>query len=328
MTSTDGVGPLPAPVLRCPTVLVGLMRQPRREEAMSTETAFYARFDEVSSDEWARLEEVMAAEDLEGLSRFWSEDPGYSEDEKHSQFLAVVRHEPQRPLTLRQWVIRFRALIHLCQVSPRFVDEYLQSEVGEGFLVSLSELRNEVFGAEIGGGSGRRTMDLVSSFVLDIPAGELEAGDSANVGEVLGNLEILGDGDMAGLMRRVRLKVDGSPPESLALRSKVSEFCRSAADVYTWLYLLDPWGPGALEVIAAYWEETASTGHEEDWEDAGADSADHGSPSLADKVEAVMEQSVLEEYDAYASRYGLGLEEWEDWQQEVLAFLRKLQTAS
>ena len=28
MTSTDGVGPLPAPVLWCPTVLVRLMRQP------------------------------------------------------------------------------------------------------------------------------------------------------------------------------------------------------------------------------------------------------------------------------------------------------------
>ena len=145
---------------------------------MSTATAFYARFDDVSSDEWEMLEERQSAEDLERLSRFWSEDPGYSEDEKHSQFLTLVRHERQTPLTLRQWMIRLRALIQLCQVSPRFVDEYLQSEAGEDFLWSLSELRAEVFGAEISGESGRRTMDLVSSFVLEIPAGELEAGDS------------------------------------------------------------------------------------------------------------------------------------------------------
>ena len=66
---------------------------------MSTATAFYARFDDVSSDEWEMLEERQSAEDLERLSRFWSEDPGYSEDENHSQFLALVGQAPGSGVT-------------------------------------------------------------------------------------------------------------------------------------------------------------------------------------------------------------------------------------
>lgn len=291
---------------------------------MSTDVQFYARFDAVRGEEWDSLEYLQSAEDLAELDRFWSEDPGYSEDEKHSAFRAIVDRKATDFGSLREWVVHLRALILVGQISPRAADEYLESEAWGDFTWDLSRLRTDVYGDDMSGAAGRRAMQLLDSGILDIPLAELEAGDTRNVRDIFMNLELLGDEiDSSPLMRQVTLKVDGVPSTSSEFNASVSKFCREAADVYTWIYLLDLREPGALEIIAAYWEGTAAKRDEEDDDDAN-DSI----PSLADRVDVVMEQALLEEYDVYASRYGLGLEGWEDWCQEVLDTLRKLQLNS
>lgn len=293
---------------------------------MSTETSFYARFDNVSSNEWEYFADIQHADDLTGLNQLWSEDPGYSEDEKHSAFRSIIGDQGRDPRSLREWVIRLRALIMLVEVSPRAVTDYLVSEAGKQFSMSVDALCMEVFGEEMGGKVGRRTIALVDSFVLDIPLGELEAGDTRNLREVLLNVEALDDDlDNAALMQRVSLSVEGASPASSELRASVSAFCKEAADVYTWLYLLNFNAPGTVEVIAEYWEDTVSDmAQDEDPDDDDVAS----DPSLADQVEVVIEHALLDEYDEYAARYSLGLDRWEDWCQEALAFLQRLRTGT
>lgn len=72
---------------------------------MSTGIQFYARFDAVRGEEWDSLEYLQSAEDFAELDRFWSEDPGYSEDEKHSAFRAIVDREATDFGSLREWVV-------------------------------------------------------------------------------------------------------------------------------------------------------------------------------------------------------------------------------
>lgn len=296
---------------------------------MSFDTGFYARFDSVSSNEWGGLEGIQDAEDLTSLEQFWSEDPGFSEEEKHSAFRAIVDGEIRDPGSLRGWVIRLRALILLSEVSSRAVGEYVQSAAGEQFVMSLSGLRLEVYGDSMYGEAGRRTTDLLESHVLDIPLDELETGDTRNLREVLLEVEMLGDDNAgAALMQRVRVEVDGASPASPELTPRVANFCKNAADVYTWLYLLDLRAPGAVEVIAAYWEDTLVGRGDEEEDQDDDDNATARTPALADRVEVVVERALLNEYDEYASRYGLGLEQWEDWCQDAIAFLRTLQVGT
>ena len=283
-------------------------------------TCFYARFDNVSSDEWDDLEGVRDAEDLARLDQFWSKDPGYSEEEKHSEFRAIVDGESCCPGSLRNWVIRLRALILLVEVSPRVVAAYLQSEAGEQFAMSLSDLRLDVYGDSMSGEVGRRTTQLLDSHVLDIRLDELNAGDTRNVGEVLHEVEMLGDDfEKAVLMQGVRVTVEGASPVCSELKARVATFCKNAADVYTWLYLLDFQSPGAIEIIGEFREEHVPGRVDEEDDDIAR------APSQTDRVERVIERALIDEYDEYAARYGLGLERWEDWCQEASSFLRQLQ---
>lgn len=287
---------------------------------MSFDTGFYARFDNVSSAQWDYFTGVQGTEDLAGLERFWSEDPGYSEAEKHSAFRAIIDGDACTPDSLRDWVIRLRALVLLSEVSPRAVDDFLQSEAGQQFVMSLSDLVGDVYGDSLNGEVGRRTTILRDSYVLDIPLSELEAGDARNLREILLEVEMLGDDDAsADLMQRVRVEVGGALPASPELTARIATFCKNAADVYTWLYLLDLRAPGAVQVIAGYWEDVVvGRGDEEHQDD---DKASAGNPALADRVGVVLERALLDEYDEYASRYGLGLERWEDWCQDAIGLL-------